>query len=253
MARLSIDEAQTLFHEFGHALHLLFSDVEVRAFGGNRVTRDFVELPSQLMENWVWEKEALDMFARHADTGEPMSAEVYEKLLAARKYGAANEQMHQLGLAFMDLALHRQWDPATKGDAVDYAREVMQMFSPTQLPDDYAQVLTFRHIFSGGYGAGYYGYKLAEVLEADAFSRFRAEGVLSRDAGNALRQSILSKGKSKSAADLFREFMGRAPDPAALLKRLGLIDDEPTPNNVVHMRRPAPPDTAAADSIPQAA
>ena len=199
--------------------------VEVRSLAGANVAWDFVELPSQIMENWCWELDALDLFARHYQTGEPIPRDLFDKMNRARKFRAANSQMRQLGFGYVDLALHREYSPERDGDVVEYARKQLQEFAPAPLPTDYAMIASFTHLFASpvGYGAGYYSYKWAEVLDADAFTRFRELGIFSRDAGMGFRQNILSKGDSEDPAELYRSFMGRDPDPNALLERSGLL------------------------------
>ncbi|GIW27318.1 MAG: oligopeptidase A [Meiothermus sp.] len=224
-ALLTHREVETIFHEFGHLLHLALSSVEVRSLVGTQVARDFVELPSQIMENWCWEREALNLFARHYQTGEPIPNELFEKMLRAKNYWAANLGMRQLAFGTVDLALHVHYTPSD-GDVVAYARQVMQPFMPAPLPQDYAFVAGFAHLFGHpvGYAAGYYSYKWSEVLDADAFSRFKAEGIFNRQTGEDFITHILSKGNSVDPAELFRRFLGRDPDPRALLARSGLLD-----------------------------
>jgi oligopeptidase A len=223
-ALLTHREVETIFHEFGHLLHHLLSRVEIRSMAGTSVAWDFVELPSQIMENWCWEREALDLFARHWQTGEPVPADLFEKMKRARTFRAANMQMRQLGFGFIDLLLHIRYTPERDGDPVEYARRLLQDFSPAPLPPNHAMIAAFTHLFSSpvGYGAGYYSYKWAEVLDADAFTRFRDNGIFSREIGTDFRTHILSKGDSEDPAELYKNFMGRDPDPSALLQRSGL-------------------------------
>jgi len=223
-ALLTHREVETLFHEFGHLLHHCFSRVSVRSLAGTNVAWDFVELPSQIMENWCWERSGLDLFAAHYQTGEPIPQELYAKMLRARTYRAANAQMRQLGLAAVDLALHQDYLPSRDGDVMAYGRAILAAHSPTDLPPDYAMLAGFGHIFAHpiGYAAGYYSYKWAEVLDADAFTRFKKEGITNPDVGRAFRETILSKGNSEDPEALYESFMGRGPILEPLLERSGL-------------------------------
>jgi oligopeptidase A len=224
-ALLTHQDVETLFHEFGHLLHHLLSEPNVRSLAGTRVAWDFVELPSMIMENFGWERAVLDGFARHYQSAAPIPEELLSRLQKTRTFRAANMQMRQLGLAEVDLALHIDYEPERDGDVVAYARGIAQAHSASSLPDDYAMIASFGHVFSSpvGYAAGYYSYKWAEVLEADAFSRFRDAGVLSREVGNAFRALILARGNEADPMELYKAFMGREPSPEALLKRAGLI------------------------------
>ncbi|MCC7496539.1 MAG: M3 family metallopeptidase [Bryobacterales bacterium] len=224
-ALLTHREVETVFHEFGHLLHHCLSNVEVHSLAGTNVAWDFVELPSQIMENWCWERPALDLFAAHWETGEPLPEELFLKMKRARTFRAANAQMRQLGFGFIDLALHIEYSAAGDGDAISYSRRLLEQFSPAPLPADHAMIAGFTHLFASpvAYGAGYYSYKWAEVLDADAFTRFRQTGIFSREVGSAFRESILSKGNSADPASLYRKFMGRDPNPDALLERQGLL------------------------------
>ncbi|MCL5745824.1 MAG: M3 family metallopeptidase [Acidobacteria bacterium] len=224
-ALLTHREVETVFHEFGHLLHHLLSRVEVRSLAGTNVAYDFVELPSQIMENWCWEREALDLFAGHWQTGEPVPAHLFEKMKRARNFRSANAQMRQLGFAWLDLMLHIHYDPSRDPDPITYSRRMLQNFSPARLPDDYAMIAAFTHLFADpvGYGAGYYSYKWSEVLDADAFTKFRESGIFSREVGAAFRANILERGDSEDPAVLYRGFMGRDPNPDALLERSGLL------------------------------
>jgi oligopeptidase A len=221
---LTHSEVETIFHEFGHLLHHALSRVPVRTLAGTNVPWDFVELPSQIMENWCMEREALNLFARHYKTGESIPEDLFQKMKRARTFRSANAQMRQLGFAMVDLKLHRDYDPARDGDVLAYARGILQNFTPVVLPADYGMLASFTHLFSSpvAYGAGYYSYKWAEVLDADAFTRFQQEGIFNSETGTAYRRHILERGDSEDPAELYRKFMGRDPDAAALLDRLGL-------------------------------
>jgi oligopeptidase A len=183
------------------------------------VSRDWVELPSQIMENWTWEREALDLFARHWETGETIPEELYRKMLAARNHMGATFQMRQLSYGTLDLSLHARYRPERDGDP--HRLRAGGDGAVQRAPGVRAQhfVTGFTHIFSGGYASAYYSYMWAEVLDADAFSRFQREGLFNRETGRAFVEAILSRGDAADPGELFREFMGRDPDPAALLRR----------------------------------
>ena len=217
-------EVETIFHEFGHLLHHTLSRVPVRTLAGTNVPWDFVELPSQIMENWCMEREALGLFARNYQTGEPIPEDLFERVRRARTFRSASGQMRQLGLGLVDLKLHREYDPERDGDVLQYARRIMEPFTAVPLPADYGMLASFTHLFSSpvAYGAGYYSYKWAEVLDADAFTRFQREGIFNAQTGQAYRRYILERGDSEDPSQLYRQFMGRDPDSNALLERLGL-------------------------------
>ncbi len=221
-ALLTHDEVQTVFHEFGHLLHQLLSDVEVRALAGCNVAWDFVELPSQINENWTWEKEALARFAKHWESGEALPPELLEKMLRARNYGAASFCMRQLAFGKIDLELHVHTEKYLGRDIEEVDREILASYRVPLTEQARSVLRGFSHIFDGGYESGYYSYKWAEMLEADAFSRFKKEGIFNPETGRAFRWGILARGNSAPASVLFEQFMGRGPDVDAMLRRDGI-------------------------------
>jgi oligopeptidase A len=238
-ALLTHREVETTFHEFGHLLHHCTSKVAVRARAGINVAWDWVELPSQLMENWCWEREALDLFARHHETGEAFPQPLFERMVSARRFMRGWAQMRQLSYGTVDLFLHgelaAELDPAQEGEEADArqgarvmeaTRNHFQAFSVNDRFADYHILTSFGHLFAGGYAAGYYSYLWSEVLDADVFTRFRSEGIFNGSTGRSYVASILSRGDSAEPEELFREFMGRDPDPEALMDRnLGPLRD----------------------------
>lgn len=171
------------------------------------------------------ERESLDLFARHYQTGQPLPDELFQKMRRACTFRSASAQMRQLGFGIVDLKLHREYNPDRDGDVMAYARSILAQFTPASLPADYGMIASFTHLFASpvAYGAGYYSYKWAEVLDADAFTRFQREGIFNESTGSAYRRRILERGDSEDPVELYRSFMGRDPDANALLERLGLV------------------------------
>ena len=218
---LTFDELETFLHEFGHALHGMLGEGKYESQTGTNVYRDFVELPSQLMENWATEKEFLDLWAVHYETGEPMPAEIVDRIVAAQNYLAAYANVRQLSFGMTDMAWHTLTEPF-EGDVEQF--EAVSM-APTQvLPvvPGTAMAPAFGHIFSGGYAAGYYGYKWAEVLEADAFSLFKEKGIFNREAASSFRENVLAKGGTEHPMELYVRFRGHKPETRALIEKMGL-------------------------------
>lgn len=219
---LNYDEVRTLFHEFGHAMHGLLSKVNYRSIAGTNVYWDFVELPSQIMENWAGEKEGLDLFAKHYETNEPIPAELIKKIKLADKFQAGWMSLRQLSFAWLDM----KWHTANPKDIKDVDQFETEASSATRLiPKEPGtnQSCSFGHIFGGGYAAGYYSYKWAEVLDADAFEYFKEKGLFNPEVAAKFKNSILQKGGTAHPMDLYKEFRGREPDPNSLLRRDGLI------------------------------
>lgn len=221
---LTHDEVTTLFHEFGHGLHHMLTEVNTAAVAGiNGVAWDAVELPSQFLENWCWEPEALALISGHFQGGEPLPQAMLDKMLAARNFQAGMFMMRQLEFALFDLLLHRDYDPARPVPVQQVLDGVRATTSVYPAPAFNRFQHSFTHVFAGGYAAGYYSYKWAEVLSADAFSAFEEEGIFNPETGTRFLTSILSRGGSEDAMALFVDFRGRKPTPDALLRHSGII------------------------------
>lgn len=218
---LTFDEVETFLHEFGHALHGMLGEGKYASQTGTNVYRDFVELPSQLMENWATEKEFLDLWAVHYQTGEPIPAEIVERIVASQNYLAAYSNVRQLSFGMTDMAWHTLSEPF-EGEVEQFEAASM---APTQVMSvvaGTAMAPSFGHIFSGGYAAGYYGYKWAEVLEADAFSLFKEKGIFNREVSGSFRANVLSKGGTEHPMKLYVAFRGHKPETRALIEKMGL-------------------------------
>ena len=217
------DEVTTLFHEFGHGLHHMLTEIDHASVAGiSGVPWDAVELPSQFLENFCWEKEGLAKIARHYESGEPLPAEKLERLLAAKNFQSAMQMVRQLEFSLFDFKIHSEFDPANSNRIQEQLDQVRQQVSVIQPPEFNRFQHSFGHIFAGGYAAGYYSYKWAEVLSADAFSRFEEEGIFNPKTGHDFLTNILQKGGSEEPAELFKAFRGREPSPDALLRHSGI-------------------------------
>ncbi|WP_421765673.1 M3 family metallopeptidase [Ekhidna sp.] len=222
---LKFNEVKTLFHEFGHALHGMLADTHYQSLSGTSVYWDFVELPSQIMENWCYEKECLDLFARHYETGELIPEDLIDRIKKSSTYHEAFATVRQLSFGLLDMAWHSLTleEANATSDVSDFEENA---FSSTDLfpkVEGTNMSVQFSHIFAGGYAAGYYSYKWAEVLDADAFSLFKERGVFDRQTATAFKEHILSKGGTEHPMTLYKKFRGQEPTPDALLKRAGLV------------------------------
>ncbi len=221
-ALLTFTEVTTLFHEFGHALHGMLADTTYPGLSGTSVYWDFVELPSQIMENWCYQPSALELFARHYETGELIPAALVERVEASSNFQEGMATVRQLSFGFLDLAWHGG-DPSAIADVKAHEAAA---FAPTRLLPDHAETCmstSFSHIFQGGYAAGYYSYKWAEVLDADAFALFKEAGIFNTEIAERFREFILSRGGTQDPMDLYIQFRGREPEIDALLERAGLV------------------------------
>jgi peptidyl-dipeptidase Dcp len=219
---LTHGEVTTLFHEFGHALHGMLANTYYESLSGTNVYWDFVELPSQMLENWAYEKECLDLFAEHYETKEKIPADLIQKLKDSSTFLAGRATLRQLGLAMLDMGWHTE-DPTSIVDIEAFEKEIGEAtdFLPTVNGTSVSSA--FSHIFQGGYSSGYYSYKWAEVLDADAFEYFKEEGIFNRTVADKFKEHVLSKGGSAHPMDLYVAFRGKKPTPDALLKRSGLV------------------------------
>jgi len=217
------DEVVTLFHEFGHGLHHLLTKInEVQVSGINGVAWDAVELPSQFMENYCYHKESLTLIASHVDTGEPLSDDVLQKLNEARQFQAAMQMVRQLEFSIFDFRIHLEYDPEEDNFLTSTMQSVRDTVSVLPPPEWNRFENSFSHIFAGGYAAGYYSYKWAEVLSADVWSYFEEQGIFNKLAGKRFLEEILSRGGSKKAMALFKRFRGREPSVEPLLHQQGI-------------------------------
>jgi len=217
------NEVTTLFHEFGHGLHHMLTRVDyVGVSGINGVPWDAVELPSQFMENWCWEREALDLISGHFETGEPIPDSLYQRMHAAKNFQSAMQMVRQIEFALFDMRLHRDFDPRGKQTVQELLQQVRDKVAVMTPPPFVRFQNGFTHIFGGGYAAGYYSYKWSEVLSADAFSKFEENGIFDRNTGQQFLENILEQGGSEEPSVLFRNFRGREPTIDALLRHSGL-------------------------------
>jgi oligopeptidase A len=222
-ALLTHDDVVTLFHEFGHGLHHLLTRVDYPSIAGiNGVAWDAVELPSQFLENYAWQPEVLQRISGHFESGAPLPAEEQQRLIATRSFHAGLSMMRQLEFALFDFRIHTEYSPERGGRILEILREVRSQAAVVPVPEWNRFPNSFGHIFAGGYAAGYYSYKWAEVLAADAFAAFEEKGVFDRGTAQRFLDAILSRGGSRDALDAFIEFRGRRPDVRALLKQHGI-------------------------------
>ncbi|WP_439134287.1 oligopeptidase A [Pseudomaricurvus sp.] len=223
-ALLTHDEVVTLFHEFGHGLHHMLTKISTAAVSGiSGVAWDAVELPSQFLENWCWEKSVIPMISGHYESGEPLPDELLTNLLAAKNFQSAMQMLRQIEFSLFDFRLHRNYNPDSPRPVQDVLNEVRDEIAVAKPPAFNRFQNSFSHIFAGGYAAGYYSYKWAEVLSSDAFSRFEEEGIFNALTGQSFQQEILEMGGSREAMELFKNFRGREPNTEALLRHSGIV------------------------------
>lgn len=220
------DEVETLFHEFGHGLHHLLTQIDYPGVSGiSGVAWDAVELPSQFMENWCWEREALNLISGHYESGEPIPEEIFNRMLAAKNFHSGMQMVRQLEFAIFDMRIHQEYSPEQGGRIYEILQQVRNEVAVINPPEFNRFAHGFSHIFGGGYGAGYYSYKWAEVLSADAFSLFEKRGIFDQNTGQSFLKNILEQGGSKDAMELFVAFRGREPKIDALLQHSGIPAD----------------------------
>ncbi|WP_394420630.1 M3 family metallopeptidase [Tenacibaculum mesophilum] len=220
---LTFNEVTTLFHEFGHALHGMLANTTYKSLSGTSVSWDFVELPSQVLENWCYEKEALELFAKHYETGAIIPMEYVEKIKESASFHEGMQTLRQLSFGLLDMSWHSGDSPETITDVKEFETNA---FAETKLYPDVAEncmSTSFSHIFQGGYSAGYYSYKWAEVLDADAFEYFKEEGIFNKEVADKFKNNVLSKGGTEEPMELYKRFRGREPKPDSLLRRAGLM------------------------------
>ena len=222
---LTFNEVTTLFHEFGHALHGMLADGRYESLSGTHVYWDFVELPSQVLENWCYEKECLDLFARHYETGEMIPEEYVQRIKESANFNEGLATIRQLGFALLDMAWHTS-NPETIKDVADFERETLEETNLFPKVSGINMSCAFGHIFQGGYSSGYYSYKWAEVLDADAFEYFKEKGIFNHQVADLFKRHILSAGGSEHPMILYKRFRGKEPSPKALLRRAGILKDK---------------------------
>lgn len=220
-ALLTYDEVETFLHEFGHGLHGMLTRCQYASMSGTNVPRDFVELPSQFNENFLGEKEFIDTFAKHYLTGEPMPQDLIDKIKAAQNYHAAYACARQLSFGYLDMAWHTLYQPF-EGNVIAFGNDAMEQVKVLPVVPETQMETAFTHIFSGGYAAGYYSYKWSEVLDADAFSVFKKNGIFDKKTADSFRKNILERGGTEPAMDLYKRFRGQEPTIDALLERDGI-------------------------------